>query len=264
MKKLSDVELFLFDMDGTVYIADTPLPGAFEALNELKRMGKKVAFFTNNSSKSLLECADKLRSMGYDAEEEDIYTSSMVTCEYIKDNYKNARVFVLGNDNLKQFFHDYGITLDDRNPDLLVVGFDTSLTYGNLYKFCCFVHAGVPYIATHPDITCPSYPAPLPDVGAILKMIEASTDAKPVSIMGKPFKPSAEGIKKRFSLPADKIAMVGDRLYTDILFGVDNGMVSVLVLTGDTDADIAEKSPVKADYILGSVRDIPEAVKSGR
>ena len=167
----------------------------------------------------------------------------------------------MGNLKLAAEFEKYGIKLVDENPDLLVLGFDTSLTYDRLYKFCIFLKEGKPYIATHPDMVCPAEPADMPDIGAMMLMIEATTGRKPDIVMGKPETPAGDGVKKRFGLPAEKIAMVGDRLYTDIAFGVNNGFVSVLVYSGETTPEMYEKSAVKADYALGAVREIPSLLK---
>ena len=128
MKNIKEVELFLFDMDGTVYIGDREIEGSFDALRELKKLGKKVCFFTNNSSRAASDYVARLHKMGYEATENDIYTSSMVTCEYIRDHYQGKTVYLLGNLKLAAEFEKYGIKLVDENPDLLVLGFDTSLS----------------------------------------------------------------------------------------------------------------------------------------
>lgn len=257
MKNLKNVELFLFDMDGTVYIGNTEIAGSFDTIRALKAMGKKICFFTNNSSRSAEDYVIKLSKMGYEATLDEIYTSGQVTTEYIASHYAGKSVFVLGNEKLKAEFTKKNITLNDVNPDLLVLGFDTTLTYDKLYKFCCFLCDGKPYIATHPDIVCPFEPHQMPDVGAMMLMIEATTGRRPDFIMGKPELAAGEGIKKRFNLSSNKIAMVGDRLYTDIKFGVNNKFVSILVLSGETTrAMTKEPDAVKPDFIFNFVSDI--------
>lgn len=119
----------------------------------------------------------------------------MVTCEYIRDHYRGKTVYLLGNLKLAAEFEKYGIKLVDENPDLLVLGFDTSLTYDRLYKFCIFLKEGKPYIATHPDMVCPAEPADMPDIGAMMLMIEATTGRKPDIVMGKPETPAGDGVK---------------------------------------------------------------------
>lgn len=260
MKSLKEVELFLFDMDGTVYIGDREIEGSFDALRQLKAAGKRVCFFTNNSSRAADDYIAKLHRMGYDITADEIYTSSMVTCEYVKANYAGKSVYVLGNQKLINEFNKYGIPVVEDDPDLLVLGFDTSLTYDRLYKFCAYLGEGKPYLATHPDMVCPAEPVDMPDIGAMMLMIDATVHRKPDLIIGKPEKTAGDGVKARYSLPSSKIAMVGDRLYTDIAFGVNNGFVSVLVLSGETTAELAKNSEIKPDYTFNSVKDIPSAI----
>lgn len=162
MKNIKDVELFVFDLDGTVYIGDEEIEGSFAAINELRSMGKRICFFTNNSSRMHTDYIARLNNLGLRTYADEIYTSGQVTCEYLLDNYRGKKVFLLGNDRLKSEFELYGIELDEENPDLCVIGFDTSLTYDKLYRFCKFLHKGLPYISTHPDFFCPAPECPMP------------------------------------------------------------------------------------------------------
>lgn len=257
-KNIKDVELFLFDLDGTVYIGDREIEGSFAAVNRLREMNKRVCFFTNNSSRMHTDYIARLNNMGLRVYADEIYTSGQVTCEYLLDHYRGKKVFLLGNDRLRAEFALHGIQLEEENPDLAVIGFDTSLTYDRLYKFCKFVNAGLPYIATHPDYFCPAEGCPMPDIGAMTEAIRLTVGRTPDLIMGKPHITAGERIAMKYNLPPHKIAMVGDRLYTDVAFGVNCGFVSVLVLTGETTAEAAEKSAVKADYVIEAVRDIPD------
>lgn len=256
-----EIELFLFDLDGTIYIGDREIEGSFDAIRRLKKLGKRICFFTNNSSRAVEDYLVKLAKMGYQATEDEIYSSAQVTCEYISRNFPDKSAFVMGNEKLKSEFTRHGITLDENNADLLVLGFDTTLTYDRLYRFCIELAKGKYYIATHPDIVCPAEPAPMPDTGAIMLMIEASTGRKADLIMGKPNKPAGDGVKNRFQLPSQKIAMVGDRLYTDVAFGNNNDFLSVLVLSGETDMEMAVKSDTKADVVFPTVSDLVDAVE---
>lgn len=257
-KNIRDVELFLFDLDGTVYIGDREIEGSFAAVNRLREMGKRICFFTNNSSRMHTDYIARLNHLGLRVWSDEIYTSGQVTCEYLLDNYRGKKVFLLGNDRLRAEFEMYGIELSEDEPDLAVIGFDTSLTYDRLYKFCRFVHDGLPFIATHPDNFCPAEGCPMPDVGAMLSAIRLTVGRDPDLVMGKPHKTAGERIALKYNLPPRKIAMVGDRLYTDIAFGRNCGFVSALVLTGETSRADVERSRVKPDYILEAVRDIPE------
>lgn len=252
-------------MDGTIYIGNNEIEGSFDAIRALKAAGKQICFFTNNSSRSAADYVEKLGNMGYTTTLDEIYTSGQVTAEYINLNFNGRSVYVLGNDKLKAEFIKKGIRLDEDNPDVAVLGFDTTLTYDKLYKFCCLLCEGKTYIATHPDMVCPAEPWQMPDVGALILTIEATTGRRPDLIMGKPELAAGEGIKRRFSLPASKIAMVGDRLYTDIKFGVNNGFTSVLVLSGETTYDMVRAyDAARPDFIFDRVSDLADQITGKR
>ncbi len=257
-KNIKDVELFLFDLDGTVYIGDKEIDGSFDAVNELRKMGKRVCFFTNNSSRMHTDYIARLNNLGLRVYSDEIYTSGQVTCEYILDNFRGSKVFLLGNERLKAEFDLYGIEVVEENPDICVLGFDTTLNYDKLYKFCKFLNKGLPFIATHPDFNCPAPECPMPDVGAMMEAIRLTVGRTPDLIMGKPHTTAGERIAKRYNLPKHQIAMVGDRLYTDIAFGKNCDFVSILVLSGETTKEMAENSDIKPEYTLGSVKDILE------
>ena len=259
-KDIRNVELFLFDLDGTTYIGGKEIDGAFDAINYLRSIGKKICFFTNNSSRNHADYVAKINGMGLKISEDEVYTSGQVTCEYLNENFKGKKVYLLGNERLKQEFENYGIAVVDEEPDLCVIAFDTSLQYDRLYQFCKYVLKGLPYIATHPDFTCPAEECPMPDIGAMIEMVRLTTGRKPDMIMGKPHTEAGLRIAKNNGLDVRNVAMVGDRLYTDIAFGNNCGFVSVLVLTGETDRTMVDASEVKPDYVLDGVRDIPQAI----
>ncbi len=256
-KNIKDVELFLFDLDGTVYIGDNEIDGSFGAIDELRKLGKRVCFFTNNSSRMHVDYIARLNNLGLRTYSDEIYTSGQVTCEYILDNYRGKKVYLLGNERLRSEFELYGIEVVDDNPDVAVIGFDTSLTYDRLYKFCGYVNDGLPYIATHPDYFCPAPNCPMPDIGALIEAIRLTVGRTPDVVMGKPHTEAGMRIAKKYNLPPKKIAMVGDRLYTDVAFGKNCGFVSVLVLSGETTKEMVESSKIKPDYVLDFVKDIP-------
>lgn len=255
-ENLKDIELFLFDMDGTVYIGESEIGGAFDTVRRLKDDGKRICFFTNNSSKSAEDYIVKLARMGLEISRGEICTSGEVTCEYVNRIYPDKSVFVMGNAKLKKEFERHKITVTENNPDICVLGFDTELDYDKLYRFCKELYKGKPYIATHPDLYCPAEDCPMPDIGGMIMFIDATIARKPDIIIGKPYAEAADGIKRRFGLPADKIAMVGDRLYTDIEFGLKNGFKSVLVFSGETTPEMLEASPRKPHSVFNSVKDI--------
>ena len=259
-KDIRNVQLFLFDLDGTTYIGGKEIEGAFDAINYLRSIGKKICFFTNNSSRNHADYVAKINGMGLKVSEDEIYTSGQVTCEYILEGFKGKKVYLLGNERLRMEFEGYGIDVVDEDPDLCVIAFDTSLQYDRLYQFCKYVNSGLPYIATHPDFTCPAEECPMPDIGAMIEMVRLTTGRTPDAVMGKPHREAGLRIAQNNGLDVQKIAMVGDRVYTDIAFGNNCGFVSVLVLTGETDREMLAESEVKPDYVLEAVRDIPKAI----
>lgn len=256
IEKLKDVELFLFDMDGTVYIGYNEIKGSFDTVRALRTLGKKICFFTNNSSKSAEDYIEKLHGMGLDISRDEIYTSGEVTCEYINREYAGKTVFVMGNQKLKDEFTRHDIPLTEENPDLCVLGFDTEFNYDKFYRFCKELYKGKPYIATHPDLFCPAEDCPMPDIGGMILFTEATIGRKPDIVIGKPEKEAADGIKRKFNLSAEKIAMVGDRLYTDIAFGQNNGFKTVLVLSGETTQEMVDNAEKQPNVVLSFVKDM--------
>ncbi len=255
MKNIDNIKLFCLDMDGTIYLDNTLLPKAKEAIEYLRQKAK-IVFLTNNSSKSAKTYIEKLNKLGIKITKDEIYTSGQATCEYISRHFKGKSVYLLGTQALKDEFESYNIPLDDVNPDLAVLGYDTSLKYENLCKFTNFLHMNKPYIATHPDINCPAAPYYVPDIGSFMAMIEKSTNRKPELICGKPYTIMGETIMNKFNLKAHEIAMVGDRLVTDIKFGQNNGFLSILVLSGETTLEHYNSQEIKADLVLNSIADL--------
>ena len=259
---LQDVKLYLFDLDGTIYLGNNEIPGSYAAVAKLRKMGKKVCVFTNNSSRSHKDYVVRLNEMGLTVEDNEVYTSGEVTCDYLMENYKGKKVYLLGNERLLGEFLENGIKVVEEDPDILVLAFDTSLTYAKLFKFCTLVAKGLPYIATHPDFFCPSPEGPMPDAGSLIDAVYDTTGRKPDLILGKPYETAGEIIKKRFGLKGHEIAMVGDRLYTDIAFGNNSGFVSILVMSGETTEVDYAKSKIRADFVFNSVKEIPIALKN--
>ena len=264
MNDLKDVKYFLLDMDGTIYLGDKLIDGALEFLKMLEDTNRKFLFLTNNSSRNKSEYKEKLMKLGCDVEEEVIFTSGEATTIYLNKRKKGAKVFLLGTPSLEEEFERNGFQLvKDRSekPDFVVLGFDTTLTYEKVWIACDFIRDGAEYIATHPDFNCPlednKY---MPDVGAMIMMIEGSTGQLP-KVIGKPNKYIVEAILEKYNLTKDDMAMVGDRLYTDVKTGIKAGIISVLVLSGETTQEMCEESDIKADYVFPSIKELGEAIK---
>ena len=250
LSDLSKIKCFLLDMDGTFYLGDRLLEGSLDFLAALSRTGRKALFLTNNSSKSADAYIQKLRRMGVDAPFLNVYTSGQAAGEYLVKNYPGKRVFLLGNEHLEKELEAIGLAADQAAPDIVLVGFDTTLTYDKMTRACDFVRAGLPLIATHPDFNCPTETGFIPDIGAILAFIEASTGRRPDLILGKPYPGIVQGALRKIGCAASETAIVGDRLYTDIAAGVNNNMTAILVLTGEATRQDVEDSPVRPHLII--------------
>ncbi len=252
--QLSDIKCFLMDMDGTIYLGDRLLPGAQDWLDLLELHGLDYYFLTNNSSRSRVEYALKLQGLGLPVPEEKIFTSGEATAIWLQKHYPDASLYVVGTPALEQEFERHGFTLVDDDPDVVVLGFDTTLTYDKLWKLCDHVVAGKPFIATHPDINCPTENGFKPDIGAMIELIAASTGRRPDVIVGKPNEPIVTALAEKTGFPVEAHCMVGDRLYTDIALG-KWGITTALVLSGETKAEDLTGSEFKPDFVL---RDIVE------
>lgn len=242
----SSVSCFIVDMDGTFYLGDELLPGALAFAEAVKKSGKRFFFFTNNSSHNEEECLERLRRIGYPAEEGSVIISSHVTIDFLKRSRPGKTVYLVGNDNLTGDFIKAGIPLNDTEPDIVVLGFDTQLTYEKIYKAAKFIKGGAEYIATHPDVNCPLKDGFMPDVGAFIAMFRESTGREPDIIMGKPYAYTVDYVTNRIGCKREEIAFVGDRLETDIAIGAKNGLKSALIFTGVTSKELYAASEIKA------------------
>lgn len=263
MRDITKVKCFLFDLDGTVYTGDKIIPGAAAVFDALTAAGKNYCYLTNNSSLSTEGYVAKLVSKGLNANSGNVITSGWVAARYIADNYADKKVFALVTDSYASELKNHGIKLttcadfDNGNyADLVLLGYDTCLEYQKLWRACVLIRRGASYIATHHDINCPSEYGGLPDAGSFMAMIEASTGRACQTICGKPFAIMANEVMRKFNLLPHEIAMVGDRLYTDIAFGVNNGFVSILVLSGETDRQMLELSDISPDYVFADITEI--------
>lgn len=256
MRSFDDVKLFLLDMDGTFYLGDRLIDGSLSFIDRVQKTGRDFLFLTNNSSHNAAFYVERLHRMGLDVPRSKILTSGEATCEVISEKYPAKRAYVLGNEYLIEEFHEAGIPMDDANPEIAVIGFDTTLTYEKMRKICDLVRAGLPYIATHPDFNCPTENGFMPDIGAIIAFIEASTGRRPDLIVGKPNTGIVEAAVRRTHIAPAQMAMVGDRLYTDIETGIRSGMLSVLVMSGETTREMLASSATRPDYTFDRLCDI--------
>ena len=253
---LSNIICFALDMDGTVYLGEKWIDGALDFLQRIKQSGRRYVFLTNNSSKSAAVCLNKLERMGLNTKPDELITSGQATIDYLKRRYPGKRVYLLGNDALKEEFGSESIVLDENAPEIIVTAFDTSLTYEKLCKVCDFLRSDLPFIATHPDINCPTENGFIPDIGSFHALIETSTGRRPDKIIGKPYGEIIDFFLKRTGYAREHIAIVGDRMNTDIAAGVGNGLQSVLILSGETKYENLQYSDIQPNLIFDSVKHI--------
>lgn len=263
-RALREITCLLLDMDGTIYLGNELVPGADEFLGVLRKTGREYFFLTNNSSRDKGTYVQKLSRLGIEAETDQVITSGEATAIYLRTLNPGAKLFLLGTEYLAREFISHGFCLVGRqdNPDYVVLGFDTTLTYQKLWDACDLVRAGVDYVATHPDFNCPLEGGKyMPDAGAMIAFIEASTGRHP-KVIGKPNREIIDAVLSRTQSGREHTAMVGDRLYTDIAMGRQAGLTSILVLSGETGREDLAGADYQPDYIFPSVRELGAALES--
>jgi NagD protein len=261
-RRLNKIRHVALDMDGTIYKGKTLFEATAPFLGLLKELEIGWTFLTNNPSKSVADYLAHLRQMGIAATEDQLYTSAQSTIEFLHEKWPAVRrLFVLGTPSMCDQFTSAGFTLvgDSSNdvPDAVIVGFDTTLTYSRLCRAAWWIKQGKPYFATNPDRVCPTdQPTVLVDCGSICASLEAATGRTPLAVMGKPDPGMIRGILHRHSLAPENLAMVGDRLYTDIMMAHHAGVLGILVLTGEaTAADAGAFSPAP-DLVVADLAEL--------
>ncbi len=265
---LKKIGLFVLDMDGTFYLGDHVIDGALEFVRYVEKTGRRVLFFTNNSSRSPQVYMERLAGMGCPIRRDQIMTSGDVTITYLKETYQGKTVYLVGTPDLEESFEEAGILLwkrGDPQPDIVVVGFDTTLTYEKLDRACDFIRRGSVFLATHLDINCPTEHGFMPDCGSFCAAITLSTGVEP-KYLGKPFRETVDMVLVRTGEERERVAFVGDRLYTDVATGVNHGANGLLVLSGETKEEDLKDSQVKPDGVyqsLGEMKELLEEALTG-
>ncbi|MBR3678220.1 MAG: HAD-IIA family hydrolase [Alistipes sp.] len=267
MEKLRKLKHFALDMDGTIYLGTTLFPFTKAFLGGVKEMGLRYSFLTNNPSASLDDYLAKLAKLGVEAVRDEMYTTSIATIDYIKTHYPTAkRLFLLGTPSMVSEFEKAGFISTaesaDDVPDVVVVAFDKTLQYDRLCRAAWWISQGVPYIATNPDRVCPTdQKVVLVDCGSICECLAHATGRRPDITLGKPDPNMLSGILIRFGYEADEVAMVGDRIYTDIEMAHNAGAFGVLVLSGETTLEVCDAAPKQPHLVCDSIEVLGELVK---
>lgn len=257
MNVLKEIKLFLLDMDGTIYLDNHLFDGVIEFLEYVKSIGGKYIFLTNNSSKSVDKYIEKLNGLGISSGEEDFLTSTDATILYLKEKAYN-NIYAMGTDSFKEQLRKANLPITDKleeGIDCFCMGNDTELTFQKLEDACILLGKGVDYIATNPDLVCPTWYGYVPDCGSVSEMLYNATKRRPVFI-GKPEPTMAQLAMEKTGFAAHETAVIGDRLYTDIACGVHAGINSIFVLSGEGTMEDVEKSNVKPDFIYTNIKEL--------
>lgn len=257
MSTLKDKKLFLLDMDGTIYLDEDLFDGTLDFLEYVRKIGGKYIFLTNNSSKSVDKYMEKLKRLGIDTTPEDFLTSTNATVLYLKkQNYH--KIYAFGTTSFKEQLKQADLPITDcleEDIDCLCMGFDTELTFQKLEDACILLNRGVDYIATNPDWVCPTWYGYVPDCGSVSQMLYNATKRNP-KFIGKPEPTMALLAMEKTGFGPEETAVMGDRLYTDIACGVNAGISTIFVLSGEGTLEDVEQSDVKPEYIYENIRKV--------
>lgn len=265
---LKNIRHVAMDLDGTLYQGGTLLPCTLAFLDLLKSLNIGRTFLTNNSSRSVEGYVHHLSALGIAAEAPEIQTSTLASFDHIREGWPMAQtLFVLGTPDMQEEVHRHGFAVANAEdePDAVLVGFDTTLSFERLCRAAWWLRQGKPFIATHPDRVCPTdQPTTLVDCGAICACLTSATGRMPDAICGKPHQRMVQGIFQRHNLRPDEVAIVGDRLYTDVQMARNSGALGVLVLTGETTPEEATAADPAPDLVVESVQRLGELLWEAR
>ncbi|MBP3331480.1 MAG: HAD-IIA family hydrolase [Tidjanibacter sp.] len=249
------------DMDGTIYMGSTLFPYTIGFLEQLTEMGIGYSFLTNNPSRNVGDYLKRLSGMGIPATEQKMYTTSVATINFLRINHPDIkRLFILGTPSMTREFEEAGFisTADsaEDEPDAVVVGFDMTLSYERLCRAAWWISQGKYYLATNPDRVCPTdQPNVLVDCGSICAAIEHAVNRNPDVVIGKPNPEFLQGLAERFDVRPDEMAVIGDRLYTDVAVALNAGAMGVLVLSGETTLEQSQKASPRPHLTVGDISD---------
>lgn len=263
MDKLLGKKLFLLDMDGTLYLDDDLFPGTLDFLRQVKENGGRYLFLTNNSSKSVSAYVEKLARLGIEATADDFFTSTMATCVYLNKNYTGKKIYAAGTASFRKELEEAGFPITDKleeDIDCLLMGNDNELTFQKLEDACILLGRDVTYLATNPDWVCPTAFGYVPDCGAVCEMLWRSTGRKPYFI-GKPEPAMAQLAMEKWQAKPEETVLIGDRIYTDIACGVNAGIDTILVFSGETTKEVYDASDIKPTFTAENIAEVYEAIR---
>lgn len=256
LEKLRGKQGFISDMDGVIYHGNILLPGVKEFVEWLYKENKSFLFLTNASERSPRELQQKLARMGLEVDESHFYTSALATANFLKEQAPGCSAYVIGAPGLVNALYDVGVTMNDINPDYVVVGETDSYNYNMIVKAVQLVQKGARLIGANPDMTGPSEHGIIPACQALVAPIELATGKKPYYV-GKPNPLMMRTGLKLLGVHSADAVMIGDRMDTDIVAGMESGLMTVLVMSGVSNLENIKEFSYRPSLILNGVGDIP-------
>lgn len=262
-ERLDRVRLFVLDMDGTIYLGDRLFPCTKAFLRAVEESGREYCFFTNNSSKNRAAYLEKLGKLGIIIPPEKMLVSNQVIIKWLSENRPGKKAYVVGTEPLVEDFISAGIELSEADPDYVVLGFDTTLTYDKISKACRFIRNGAEVFGVNPDLNCPVEGGFIPDCGSIAALVKASTGVQ-CEFFGKPSRHTLDYILAQSGYEPQEVAVVGDRLYTDIAVAAGTETTSILVMSGETTEEMLAGSDIRPDVVAENIGEIGEYLRRKR
>ncbi len=258
-ERLQHIKMFVLDMDGTIYLGERLFPFTPGFLRRVLETGRDYCFFTNNSSQNRQAYLEKLGRMGLSVLPEKMLISNGVLLEWLAENRPGESAYVVGTPALEEDFRQAGIALSDTAPHYVVLGFDTTLTYEKLRLACGFIRQGAAVYGANPDWNCPVEGGFIPDCGSIAALVKASTGVQ-CPFFGKPSPHTLRYMLKHTGCQPQELAVVGDRLYTDIAVAADSAVTSILVMSGETTPQMLAESPIRPDLVFADLGELAGAL----
>ena len=254
-QSLDGIKAVFLDLDGTIYLGDSLIDGALDFLRRLEERGIKRYFLSNNSSKSVEQYVEKLRDLGIDADKDEVLLSTHDLISWLSKKEVTS-TFLVGTEGMRSMLEEQGIETSSEQPEFVVLGYDTEISYEKLATASIHLHEGVQLVASHPDMVCPSPRGGLPDTGAYMSLFKATTGVGPVHVCGKPNKGMILHKVEDLGLKPSECCMVGDRLYTDIEMADRAGVYGILVLSGEASVDDVEEGELRPSLVVNSIAEL--------
>lgn len=260
VENLKKKKLFLFDIDGTLAVGDTLYPGSAELLRHIDRIGGRACFITNNSTRSGQDYVTRFRKAFHlETSEDQFVTSGLMTVRFLRERYRDAKIFVMGTASFVEELRRNGLHVTEQAEngiECVVAAYDSELTYGKLTRICQVLFTSdAPFYATNPDLRCPVGFGFVPDCGAICQTIALTTGKTPV-YLGKPSAQVVEFCLEQSGFTREETLVVGDRLYTDIACGINGGVDTCVVFTGEAAPEDLKNTPYPADYAFSNIKEL--------